>query len=268
MSHDVTDFQKEVLDRSFELPVLVDFWAEWCGPCRVLGPVLDKPPGETGVAWELAKLDTETFPEISARYGIRSIPNVKLFIEGKVAAEFTGALPESAVRQWLGKEKPRPQSGAVEEAETLLLDGRVAEAQQTLEGVLQEEPSNERARVLYAQSFLDSDPSRARDIVAPIEMGSPFDQIADAIRTFALCHALDPDTLPEHPVRERYIAAIESLNSGDFDSALESFIDVIRRNRYYDDDGSRKACISIFKILGEDHEVTLKYRRDFNGSLY
>ena len=100
-------FKKEVLDKSEEKAVLVDFWAEWCGPCRALSPILEKLARDNKGAWRLVKINTDRQPELSRRYGVRGIPAVKLFRNGQVQAEFTGALPEHAVRQWLDEHLPK-----------------------------------------------------------------------------------------------------------------------------------------------------------------
>lgn len=100
------NFQKEVLDKSHEKPVLVDFWAPWCGPCRVLGPTLEKLAKANKGAWRLVKINADKYPGLSQRYGIRGIPAVKLFVDGEVRDEFVGALPEHAIRQWLNRALP------------------------------------------------------------------------------------------------------------------------------------------------------------------
>ena len=95
------EFESAVLQRSREIPVVVDFWAPWCGPCRILGPVIEKLAAEAGNRWELVKLNTEEQPDIAREYGVRGIPNVKMFHGGEPIAEFVGALPEDEIRRWL-----------------------------------------------------------------------------------------------------------------------------------------------------------------------
>ncbi len=268
MSLDVVDFQKEVLERSKEKPVLVDFWAEWCAPCRILGPVLEKVAAEANGDWVLAKVNTEEMPEVAREYNIRSIPNVKLFVDGKPEAEFVGALPEPMVKQWLQKNIPSKSRKEVERAEALLNTGKNDEAAAILDSVIASEPANHKARVLRALTLLDSNLPRAEELVSPIEEDSEVFDLAEAVRTFAALANKPGDSLPDKPVRGTYLNAIKSLKARDYAKALEGFIEVIRDDREYDDDGSRKACVAVFKVLGEDHEITQKYRREFSRALY
>jgi putative thioredoxin len=270
MRYETRDFEKDVIKASYGSPVLVDFWAEWCGPCRILGPVLEKLAADSNGAWKLVKLNTEEFPDIAHRYNIRSIPNVKLFVDGKPVNEFVGALPETAVREWLKKALPGKYDKLLLKAEQLLQQEKTADAVPLLEEIIANDPSNEHARVLLARAILYTDPERAAGLVENIEEHSKLYDLASGINTFGRLFTLygKPSDLPEAEVKSLYYSAIESLKSQDYDGALSKFIDVIRNDRYYDDDGSRKAVIAIFKFLGDEHMLTVKHRRAFGGALY
>lgn len=271
MAYELSNFQEDVLERSRTMPVVVDFWAPWCGPCRVLGPVLEKLADEHSDQWTLVKINSDQHPDLSRRYGVRGIPAVKLFSDGNVIDEFTGALPESAVRQWLEKALPSENKKRIERAQMALATGDEEEAEALLETVLAEEPDNPKARVLLAKQIVFSDPERAATLAESAAFaGSSYIQIPEAIQTIATLHARhhNPDALPDDPAKTTYLAAIEATLAGNYDTALRHFISVIQTNRYYDVDGSRKACIALFNLLGADHPATLKHRRMFDMVLY
>lgn len=270
MNYEITDFQNEVVKKSQDIPVLVDFWAEWCGPCKVLGPILERLTEKSNHQWVLAKVDTDKHQDLARQYGVRGIPNVKLFVDGKVASEFTGALPEAAVVQWLRKALPDRFRKEVGRAQQMLKEKKTAEAQSLLEEIIQQDSGNQQARVLLAGSLIFTDPDEAVDLVAGIEEHSEHFQMVEAIRTFnsLTMKLLHLESLPDDPVKVTYVAALTELGAFNYDGAIERFIEVIRTNRYYDDDGARKACIAIFRILGEEHEVTQRWRRQFGSALY
>jgi len=128
MDYEVKDFSNDVIKKSFDVPVLVDFWAEWCGPCKMLSPVLENLADRFKGEWELVKVDTDKNQEIASQYGIRGIPNVKLFSEGNVIDEFTGALPEHMILNWLKKSVPGKNYKKIEVAISLLSSGNNEEA--------------------------------------------------------------------------------------------------------------------------------------------
>lgn len=270
MDYDTDDFDKDVIERSYTVPVLVDYWAAWCAPCRVLGPILEKLAGESGGRWELVKLDTEKFPAVAAKYRIQSIPNVKLFVDGQVADEFVGALPESKVVEWLQTALPSKYVAQLDGARSLLSENRTAEAREILEFVIATESDNDEAVSLLAQTYLGSDPELATETVDSIKLGSQRLEEADAVRTLAALvkRAEAEDSFTLDSVRSTYLTAIDKVRSNHLDAALDGFIEVIRKKRYYDDDGSRKACVAILKLLGDDDEVARRYRQTLSAALF
>jgi putative thioredoxin len=270
MNYDISDFEKEVIEESFRIPVLVDFWAEWCGPCKILGPVLERLAEKHRGEWKLAKLNTDNYQEIAAEYGIRSIPNVKLFIDGEVANEFVGALPEHMVEEWLKKAIPGKNHSLISEAKALIENGNQAKAEKILEKILKENPNEPEANVLLAKIYLFKDTDKSIQLLLNINKSPETTELIEAIETIStlLTKLKSKSLVFDSPENERYIDAINDLRNENFDSALNKLIEIIRNDRKLDDDGARKACIAIFKYLGEENEITLKHRRDFGSALY
>lgn len=265
---EVKDFQKDVIEKSYDKPVLVDFWAEWCAPCRMIGPVLEKLADENNDSWELAKVDTDKNQEIAVKYGVRGIPNVKLFRNGEVINEFTGALPEPAIKDWLKKSIPSKFADQIEHAKVLLMNGNSTDARIILEDIQKGDINNSEVKVLLAKILLFDNPEEAKRLIANVDGNLENKELAEAINTLDELLIRDLDSLPVAAVKEKYLSAIENIKKQDFDSALTKFIEIIREDRSYDDDGARKACIGIFKFLGEENEITIKHRRDFGSALY
>jgi putative thioredoxin len=273
---DVQDFDRDVIEASHEQPVLVDFWAPWCAPCRQLGPVLERVAAETD-RWRLVKVNTETHPGPARRYGVRGIPNVKLFVDGTVTDEFTGALPERAVRQWLAAHLPSEAKKRVTAARRALDRGDTATAERLLTEALADEPDHDEAKLLLAQTLVFRDPARAADLADAADVAAPAPrQMREAVQTVARLLRLrragaapaDALSLDDAPGAEAYRTALDALARGDFHAALDGFIEVVRVNRALDDDGARKACIALFTLLGPQHDATQAYRRTFDMTLY
>ena len=268
MNYEIKDFQKDVIEKSYDRPVLVDFWAEWCAPCRMIGPILEKLAEENKDNWELMKVDTDKNQQIATRYGVRGIPNVKLFRNGEVINEFTGALPEPAIREWLKKSIPSKFADQIEHAKIFLKNGNISDAKIILEDIHSGDVNNSEVKILLAKILLFDDQKEALRLVQNVDGNLKNIELAEAIGTLAELLNRDLRSFPDSEVKEKYLSALESIRKKDFDTAFTKFIDVIKADRNYDNDGARKACIAIFKYLGEDNEITLKHRRDFGSALY
>ena len=167
------NFEAEVLQKSHEAPVVVDFWATWCGPCRALGPILEKLAGEGNGEWVLAKVDVDANQQLAAAARVQSIPAVKAFKDGKLVAEFTGALPEAQVRKWLEKLGPSQADVLLAEARRLEADGDARGALEAYRKVLTTEPARTEATSAIARLELGL---RSRDLdIAALTAGNDGD---------------------------------------------------------------------------------------------
>jgi len=264
MSYEVSDFNKEVIEASFDQPVLVDFWAPWCGPCRALSPTLEKLANEAGETWKLATVNTDENPELSMSFQVRGIPAVKLFVDGKVAGEFTGAMPEHAVRQWLDQQIPSESDKSLATARDLLSAGHDAEAVAILEQ-LGDQPE---AQLFLASTVVFSDPARAVDLAASASGASgSLEFLRNAVETVGKA-LLAEDALPDGPGRTDFQAALKHLRAGETKPAIESLMQVLLKDRYYGEDAARKLGVSVFTLLGDAHPVTKELRRTFDMYLY
>ena len=252
MGYEVNDFQSDVIEASQEKPVVVDFWAPWCGPCRQLSPVLESLADEAD-DWTLVKVNTDENSTQAQQYGVRGIPAVKLFVDGDVEAEFTGAKPKHFIQSWLEDNMPSESKSRLEQARQKLEEGASEDAEQLLWPVLEEDPK--RATVLADEA----------NVAEPSLM-----QMKEGVQTLSRLTALadDPSDLPEGEGREAYLAATEALADEKLEEAVEHFIEVVQTDRDYDDDGARKACVALFTLLGTEHPITQQYRRRFDMALY
>lgn len=256
-------FDTAVLARSHELPVVVDFWAEWCAPCRMLGPILEREVEALGGRVLLAKVDADQAPGLGQRYGVRGIPAVMAFRNGEVVADFVGARDAGFVRGWLAGLAPSPAKQALEAAKT----------DADLEALLADVEVGTAARLALAERHLAA--GRATEAVALLEAvprrGAEGER-ADALLK-AVAFARDAEAFGgEAKAREvlaatpgdldaRWALASALAAKGDAAGALEAFLEVVTVKRAYRDDGARKAMLVLFERLGPQHELTRDFRR-------
>lgn len=275
MDFELQDFGKDVIEASDSVPVVIDFWAEWCGPCRQLGPVLEKLAGEAQGKWKLVKIDTDRNPEIAAQFNIRGIPAVKMVYQSQIVAEFTGAQPEHVVKQWLEEHLPNGEATESEEimnkVDELLKEGDRQQAASLLATVIDDSTAPEEV-VKYAMLLLPDDIEEAEALIEEIEQVEKFEIEFETLETVKhLKEIAEGKAAPasdNKQASELYIRGAEAFFEKDFENALQSFIQSLQLDRQLDDDGARKACIACFTILSQEHPLTTKYRRRFSMSLY
>ncbi len=259
-------FYREVIEKSFAVPVVVDFWAPWCSPCRVLGPALEKVVGEYAGKVILAKVDVESCPDLAQQYAVRGIPAVKLFVEGNVAAEFTGAMPEPQVREFLRQAVPSGADQLVGRAQELKQKGNLKEAESLARKALQEAPEHQVAleivataamaagRVDEAMEFVNRMESLPKDMQFFTE-GAEFWRMGAQ----PAADAETLDVLPEN-LDAKMTGAARLASKGEFVQALDLLLEVLETDRSFRDGLARKAIVSIFVVMGLTSPVVKEYQ--------
>lgn len=256
---DLADFQADVIDRSRDVPVLVDFWAAWCGPCKMLGPVLEKLADEAAGRWTLVKIDTERHPALAAQFSIRGIPDVRLFHGGVQVAQFSGAMPEPALRRWLEEHLPSPAREALRQANDLLASGQFAEAERLLTPLFASNTADREIGAALARAVVFRDPETA---LACAQALPPAD--AELVRSLALVLRIRPADLPENPARTPLLAGLAELRAGRFPEALRLLLAAMEEDRRYADAAAKRASLAVFKHLGPHHPITLEFHRRYS----
>ncbi len=270
---DQAGFSLEVEERSRQVPVVVDFWAEWCGPCKVLGPALERAVEDQGGAVELAKVDVDTNQQLSMRFGVQGIPTVVAFRNGEPVSRFTGALPEQAVRQWVEQLLPSEVDKAVDRARQLALDGDTAGAETLLRAALESEPGHIEAGTSLASLLLaDSRPEEAEEVLGRLSPTPEVTQLAAVARLQAggaedlealLDRARQPDASDEVKLEAgRGLAA-----QGRPADALELLLSIVEAKGEAADE-ARQSMLDLFNVLGPDHPLTADYRKRLATALF
>ena len=251
MAIDVTEasFAADVLERSRTVPVVVDFWAAWCAPCRALGPILERAVEKREGEVVLAKVDVDANPALQMQFGIRGIPAVKAFKDGHVVGEFVGAQPAAMVERFLDSLVPSA-------ADRLIVAGDEA----SLRRAVEVEPSHAGARIALARVLLDSGrEDGVVDLLSPVE----HDPVAASlIAQVRLLSAGDGATDPD--VRD----ALARLRAGDAEAALPVLVAAVRGSAGEMRDLLRRVVVGVFGELGEDHPLTRRYRPELAAALY
>lgn len=262
--YQLKNFQEDVLDRSQQIPVLVDYWASWCGPCKFLEPIVEKLAAEAKGTWQLVKINTEEHNDIATEWGVRSIPNLKLFYKGKVIADLAGAMEEPDMRKWLTNKLPSEAKTCTMEASELIAKGEIGKGIELLENAIDLDETLNEARLLLAKLIVWKSPSRIMPLVQDIR------HVEEAEELILLASFLNDEVsdLREGKSKELFIKVKSLLLDEQIDPAMQLLIDVLVLNKSSQIDLARKLTVAIFHTLGESNELTKKYRRQFDMALY
>lgn len=265
------DFDYEVISYSRNIPVIVDFWATWCRPCKVLSPLLEKLAVEAKGAFRLARVDVDQNPNLAMRYGVRSIPTLKAFSNGEVVNEMVGAQPESRLRDFLNRiTPPSLPTLSLEKADTLLNEHRWEMAEGMYREFLEQSPENPAALLGLVKSLLAQGESREALLI--LRQFPASRQYAQAELILPLAEsmlAFQQGTLPdETDLDAAFRNSIRLATRGNFPAALDGLLEIIKEDKRYRDGIARQVFLGILEILGEEDPLTRQYRSELASILF
>lgn len=283
---DVTDatFMTDVIQASRETPIIVDFWAEWCGPCKTLGPILEQAVAATNGKVRMVKVDVDRNQMVASQLRVQSIPTVYAFVDGQPVDGFTGAVSPGEVNDFVARVAKGAGAGALDEAldaaEQMLEEGAVTDAAQTFAAVLGEDPENPRALGgLIRATLLTGDLERAKAMVEQIPVTLADDPAIAAARaaielaeqaqgageTGELKAAIEAD--PNNH-QARFDLSVALAASGDNEGAIEALLELFRRDREWNDGAAKEQLMTLFDTLGPKDPVGLKGRRRLSSMIF
>ncbi len=271
-------FEREVIEASNSTPVVVDFWAPWCGPCRILRPILEKLSAEYGGKFKLAKVNSDENQEIAAEYGIRSIPDVMAFKDGKPVSHFLGAVPESQVRAFIDSLIPTPSEIERARAAELREAGDLTGAVEALRKAIDLDPANDPARLDLADLLIELKRADEADaVLAAVRPNIDLDERFATLRA-ALAFARSAGSASEadlkaklatNPVdyETRFALAGWYAGSKRYREALDELLEIVRRDRNWKDGQARKQILAIFNLAEKQPELVSEYRKELASAL-
>ena len=282
MNTTLATFEQDVIEASTLVPVLVDFWAPWCGPCKTLGPLLEKLEQDDAGKWRLVKVNVDENPQLAAHFQVRSIPHVVAFADGRPVDQFIGVLPESQLRAFVDRLVPDAAQTEHKRALAALENGQRAVAIDHLQAALALDPGNEAARLDLIEALLDEE--RTDEARLEAERLSPKITQGIDVRYNTLKTRLDAiDAAAELPptdalearvatnpadLEARFDLASALIARRDYGGTLAHLLEIVKRDRTFRDDIGRKTMLSVFDLASHRPELVAEWRRKLSAALH
>lgn len=263
------DFQNKVLEHSTQQPVLVDFWAEWCIPCRTLDPILEKLAEDSAGGFLLAKLDVDANPRLAMQYGVKDIPVVKAFRNGQIVAEFSGLQPEAKIREFMRSLGPSVYDLSAGKANSLLAQSEWSEAEKVAREVLDNNPDHPGGLLSLSRALLaQGDPAGALPILRNFPVSKEY---AAAEQLIPLAQAMADaanEELGNDDLAPLYANALRLAGRGQLPQAMDGLLELLREDKKYRRGEARKVAVALLTLMGEDNPLTRKYRNELASLLF
>lgn len=276
----LSSFERDVIEASMEAPVLVDFWAPWCGPCGMLGPVLERLEREYGGRWRLVKVNSDTNPELVASFDLKSIPHVVAFVDGNAVAQFMGAQPEVFVKAFLDRLVPNPGDLEHRAAREAIARGQENVAEDHLKSAIALDPSNDAVRLDIVALHLDRDEvANARShyelLSAKAEQQSTYATVKARMEAAEVAANLPPYEVLKRRIErdpDNLAARLElaelCIAKREFDVACQQLLEIATRDREFSDDIGRRKMLEVFQMAADRQELVDEYRKKLSSIVF